>query len=83
MNLGKVTLQDLLPMIQQLPDIEREQLKQLLEKESSSQETTRDKSDSWRQKYLAMNQSNSTWSDDIINRIEKAGKELNLWNIPK
>ncbi|HIE30158.1 TPA: hypothetical protein EYP66_23070 [Candidatus Poribacteria bacterium] len=34
MNSGKVTLQDLLPIIQQLPDIEREKLRQLLEKES-------------------------------------------------
>ncbi len=48
-----------------------------MEKESSSQETIEDKSDSWKQKYLAKIQSNSTWSDDIINRIEKGGEELN------
>ena len=48
MNLGKVTLQDLLPMSQQLPEIEREKLRQLLEKESqkpderSFDETLRD-----------------------------------------
>ena len=83
MKLEKVTLQDLLPSIQRLPKIEREKLRQLLKEESSSQETIEDKSDSWRQKYLAKIQSNSTWSDDIINRIEKAGKELNRWNIPR
>jgi len=83
MNLGKVTLQNLLPAIQQLPEIEREKLRQLLEQESRKQETSDAKSDSWRQKYLAKIQSNSTWSDDTINRIEQAGKELNLWNIPK
>ncbi len=48
MNLGKVTLQDLLPMIQQLPEIEREKMRQLLEQESqkpderSFDETLRD-----------------------------------------
>jgi hypothetical protein len=83
MNLEEVTLQDLLPMIQRLPEIEREQLRQLLEKESSSQEIIEDKSSSWRQQYLARIQSNSIWSDDIINRIEQAGKELNRWNILK
>ena len=77
MKLEKVTLQDLLPSIQRLPEIEREKLRQLLKKESSSQETIEDKSDSWRQKYLTNIQSNSTWSDGIINRIEKTGEELN------
>jgi len=83
MNLEEITLQDLLPMIRRLPEIEREKLRQLLEKESISQETIEDKLDSWRQKYIAKIQSNSTWSDDIINRIEEAGKELNQWNMPK
>jgi hypothetical protein len=83
MNLEEITLQDLLPMIRRLPGIEREKLRQLLEKESIFQETIEAKLDSWRQKYIAKIQSNSTWSDDIINRIEEAGKELNQWNIPK
>ena len=75
MGLGNVTLQDLLPMIRRLPEIERGKLRQLLEKESVSQEEIEDKLDSWRQEYIAKIQSNSTWSDDIINRIEEAGKE--------
>ena len=83
MNLGNVTLQDLLPMIRRLPEIERGKLKQLLEKESISQETIKDKIDSWRQKYIAKIQSNSTWSDDIINRIEQAGKEFSQWSLLK
>ena len=77
-----MVLQELLPMIRQLPEIERGKLRQLLEK-SISQEKIEDKLDNWRQKYIAKIQSNSTWSDDIINRIEQAGKEFKQWNIPK
>lgn len=84
MNLGEVTLQDLLPMIRRLPKTEREKLKLfLLQEELISQKADEEKSDKWRQEYLAKIQSNSVWSDDVINRIEEAGKELNRWNIPK
>ena len=83
MNSGNVTLQDLLPMIRQLPEIEQGKLRQLLEQKSISQEEIKDNLDNWRQKYIAKIQSNSTWSDDIINRIEQAGKEFSQWNIPK
>ena len=77
-----ITLQELLPMIRQLPEIEQGKLSHLLEK-SISQEKIEDKLDNWRQKYIAKIQSNSTWSDDVTDRIEQAGKEFNQWNIPK
>ena len=84
MNLGEVTLQDLLPIIRQLPKTEREELKSfLLQEELISQKTGGEKSEEWRKEYLAKIQSNSVWSDEVTDRIEEAGKELNRWNIPK
>jgi len=82
MNLGEVTLQDLLPIIRRLPKTEREKLKLfLLQEELIFQKAGEEKSDKWRQEYLAKIQSNSVWSDDVINRIEEAGKELNRWTL--
>ena len=80
MYLGNVTLQGLLPMIRQLPEIERRKLRQLLEEEVISQEAIKDKLDNWRKKYIAKIQSNSIWSDDMVSRIEQAGKELNQFH---
>ncbi len=47
--------------------------------EQSEGETIRK---SWREIYLEKILSTSVWSDEVVQHFERAGKELNKWNIP-